>query len=139
MKAKTCLNCAAIAGFTGVAFGAFGAHGLKDVIAPELMAAYQTGVQYHLMHAVVLLAMSAWLYVRPASWIRRSSLMMLLGTILFSGSLYTMAITGERALGVITPFGGVAWLIGWSFLILAAFRLPESECQSSTSPNSAEQ
>ncbi|MEK9766136.1 MAG: DUF423 domain-containing protein, partial [Thalassolituus sp.] len=89
--------------------------------------------------SIVLLAMSAWLYVRPASWIRRSSLMMLLGTILFSGSLYAMAITGERALGVITPFGGVAWLIGWSFLILAAFRLPESECQSTTSPNSAEQ
>ena len=125
MKARLCLNTAAIAGFTGVASGAFGAHGLKDVIAPELMSAYETGVLYHLMHAVVLLAMSVWLFVRPSAWIRRSAWMMLLGLILFSGSLYALAITGERALGVITPFGGVSWLIGWSFLILAAFRLPE--------------
>lgn len=127
MKAKTCLNIAAVTGFTGVAFGAFGAHGLKGVIAPELMAAYQTGVLYHLMHAVVLLALSAWLFVRPASWIKRSAFMMTLGLVLFSGSLYAIALTGERALGVITPFGGVSWLIAWSFLILAAFRLPESE------------
>ena len=55
---------------------------------------------------------------------------MTLGLILFSGSLYAMALTGERTLGVITPFGGVAWLIAWSFLILAAFRLPESEPES---------
>lgn len=53
--------------------------------------------------------------------------MMTLGLVLFSGSLYAIALTGERALGVITPFGGVSWLIAWSFLILAAFRLPESE------------
>lgn len=127
MKAKTCLNIAAVTGFTGVALGAFGAHGLKGVIAPDLMAAYQTGVLYHLMHAVVLLALSAWLFVRPASWIKRSAFMMTLGLVLFSGSLYAIALTGERALGVITPFGGVSWLIAWSFLILAAFRLPESE------------
>lgn len=127
MKARTCLNLAAIAGFTGVAMGAFGAHSLKGVIEPELMQAYQTGVLYHLVHALALLAMGAWLYVRPASWIKRSTYMMVLGLLLFSGSLYTMALTGERALGVITPFGGVAWLIGWAFLILAAFRLPADE------------
>lgn len=130
MRARACLNTAAVAGFTGVAFGAFGAHGLKGVIAPELMAAYETGVLYHLMHAVVLLAMSAWLYVRPASWIRRSAIMMTLGLILFSGSLYAMAMTGQRFLGVITPFGGVSWLIAWAFLILAAFRLPQSPSDS---------
>ena len=127
MQARRCLRIAAVAGFTGVAFGAFGAHGLKGIIAPELMAAYQTGVLYHLVHAVVMLALSAWLYVRPASWIRRSAWMMTLGLILFSGSLYAMALTGERVLGVITPFGGVSWLIGWSFLLLAAFRLPQTE------------
>ena len=127
MQARRCLRIAAVAGFTGVAFGAFGAHGLKGIIAPELMAAYQTGVLYHLVHAVVMLALSAWLYVRPASWIRRSAWMMTLGLVLFSGSLYAMALTGERALGVITPFGGVSWLIGWSFLLLAAFRLPQTD------------
>ena len=57
MKAKTCLNIAAVTGFTGVAFGAFGAHGLKGVIEPDMMAAYQTGVLYHLVHAVVLLSL----------------------------------------------------------------------------------
>ncbi|MEC8103700.1 MAG: DUF423 domain-containing protein [Pseudomonadota bacterium] len=124
MKAKTCLNIAAIGGFTGVAFGAFGAHGLKGVIDPELFAAFETGVLYHLVHAVVLLALSAWLFVRPASWIRRSAYLMTLGTVLFSGSLYALAISGERSLGIITPFGGMCWLIGWAFLILAAFRLP---------------
>ncbi|WP_300425714.1 DUF423 domain-containing protein [Thalassolituus sp.] len=127
MQARRCLRIAAIAGFSGVAFGAFGAHGLKGVIAPELMAAYQTAVLYHLVHAVVLLALSAWLFVRPASWIRRSAWMMTIGLLLFSGSLYAMALTGEKALGIITPFGGVSWLVGWSFLLLAAFRLPESE------------
>jgi len=127
MQARRCLRIAAVAGFTGVAFGAFGAHGLKGVIAPELMTAYQTGVLYHLIHAVVLLALSAWLFVRPASWIKRSAWMMVLGLLLFSGSLYAMALTGERILGIVTPFGGVAWLIGWSFLLLAAFRLPPSE------------
>jgi len=127
MQARRCLRIAAIAGFSGVAFGAFGAHGLKGVIAPELMAAYQTAVLYHLVHAVVLLALSSWLFVRPASWIRRSAWMMTIGLLLFSGSLYAMALTGEKALGIITPFGGVSWLVGWSFLLLAAFRLPESE------------
>ena len=127
MQARRCLRIAAIAGFSGVAFGAFGAHGLKGVIAPELMAAYQTAVLYHLVHAVVLLALSAWLFVRPASWIRRSAWMMTIGLLLFSGILYAMALTGEKALGIITPFGGVSWLVGWSFLLLAAFRLPESE------------
>ncbi|TNC91935.1 MAG: hypothetical protein CSH36_07150 [Thalassolituus sp.] len=67
------------------------------------------------------------MFVRPASWIRRSAWMMSIGLLLFSGSLYAMALTGEKALGIITPFGGVSWLVGWSFLLLAAFRLPESE------------
>ncbi|MDF1763101.1 MAG: DUF423 domain-containing protein [Oleibacter sp.] len=119
------MKIAAIAGFSGVALGAFGAHGLKKVLSPELMSAYQTGVLYHLIHAVVLLVLSAWLFVHPTVWLQRSAVMMLLGLILFSGSLYALALTGERLLGMITPFGGVAWLVAWSFLLLAAIRLPE--------------
>ncbi|AHK17091.1 DUF423 domain-containing protein [Thalassolituus oleivorans] len=126
MQARNTLRVAAVAGFSAVAFGAFGAHGLKGVLAPELMTAYQTGVQYHLVHAVVLLVLAAWSMVRPDRWLSLASGFMTAGLILFSGSLYALALTGERKLGMITPIGGVSWLIGWALLLVAASRIPHS-------------
>lgn len=128
MQARTTLISAAIAGFSGVALGAFGAHGLKSVLSANMLAVWQTAVQYHLIHSVVLLALAVALMTLPPSttttWLRRSAGLMLAGLVLFSGSLYLMALTGIRPLGIITPIGGVSWLIGWGLILLAALKWP---------------
>jgi uncharacterized membrane protein YgdD (TMEM256/DUF423 family) len=101
----------------GVALGAFGAHGLKARLQPDLLAIYETGVRYHLVHGLALFV-AAWLaggdQSRPA---RLAGILFVLGILLFSGSLYLLALTGIRAFGAITPIGGVAWLAAW--LIIA--------------------
>ncbi|MCD8531946.1 MAG: DUF423 domain-containing protein, partial [Saccharospirillaceae bacterium] len=79
MQAKNTLTAAAVAGFSGVALGAFGAHGLKGVLSADMLTVYQTAVQYHLIHAVVLLALSLWLQVQPSRWLSWSARLMLLG------------------------------------------------------------
>lgn len=132
MKAKASLISAAISGFSAVALGAFGAHGLKTILSPKLMAAWQTAVQYHLVHSAVLLILafsllSLSLPAQADKWLKHSANMMLAGILLFSGSLYLMALTGIRPLGMITPIGGISWLIGWGFLLLAALKLPQTD------------
>jgi len=131
MQARTTLISAAIAGFSGVALGAFGAHGLKSVLSANMLAVWQTAVQYHLIHSVVLLALAVALMTLPpgttTTWLRRSAGLMLAGLVLFSGSLYLMALTGIRPLGIITPMGGVSWLIGWGLILLAALKWPAGD------------
>jgi uncharacterized membrane protein YgdD (TMEM256/DUF423 family) len=117
---RTFLIVAAFAGFTGVTLGAFGAHGLRDRISPDLLAVYQTGVQYHLIHALALLAVA--MAPRAASRLfPTAGWLFVLGIVLFSGSLYTMAVTGMTKLGMVTPLGGLAFLAGWALLAIAAF------------------
>jgi uncharacterized membrane protein YgdD (TMEM256/DUF423 family) len=120
MQARTTLTLASVSGFLAVALGAFGAHGLKPLLSADLLQVYQTGVQYHLLHTVVLLALGIWQLVQPQRWLNRAAIMMLLGIVLFSGSLYLLAVTGIRILGVITPLGGVSWLAAWLMLAMAA-------------------
>jgi len=88
-------------------------------------------VQYHLVHSVVLLALAVALMTLPpgttTTWLRRSAGLMLAGLLLFSGSLYLMALTGIRPLGIITPMGGVSWLIGWGLILLAALKWPAGD------------
>lgn len=131
MQARSFLVLAAIAGFSGVALGAFGAHSLKGTLEPHQLGWWNTAVQYHLVHAVVLLGVSVWLQISPndscSRWLRRTGIMMVLGLLLFSGSLYSMALTDMRALGMITPFGGLSWLMGWFGLVLVASTLKPSE------------
>lgn len=139
MNARLTMLIAAIAGLTGVGLGAFGAHGLKSVLSPDMMTVWHTAVQYHLVHAAALLALAFGLQNSllgcsaqegrraSAKWLGRSAVMMTLGLLLFSGSLYTMALTGIRPLGIITPFGGVSWLIGWALLIPAALSFSDAE------------
>ncbi|UZR30512.1 DUF423 domain-containing protein [Methylococcus mesophilus] len=114
-----------VAGFTGVAMGAFGAHGLKNVIAPEMLAVYQTGVQYHFWHALglglVALLMRQAPQFRTLAW---AAWLMLAGIVLFSGSLYLLAVSGIRWLGVITPFGGMAFLAAWACVAAHGWRQP---------------
>ena len=120
--ASTFTIIAGLLGFLGVAFGAFGAHALaarfKD--QPNLEASYKTGAQYHLYHALALLG-TAWASTQWSSGlITAAGWLFLLGTILFSGSLYALALTGNRKLGAITPLGGLAFLAGWLCLALGA-------------------
>jgi uncharacterized membrane protein YgdD (TMEM256/DUF423 family) len=106
---------AAILGFCGVLFGAFGAHLLRGLLDKSGMAqVWQTGVFYHLTHAVVLLIVSGW---RPLP--RAAVNLMVSGVIVFSGSLYVLALTNIKWLGAITPLGGLALLAGWLFLAWA--------------------
>lgn len=111
----------AAAGFTAVAMGAFGAHAFKPRLSSELFAIYQTGVLYHLVHAVALWALA--LYGRATSRnVGLAAGAFSVGIVVFSGSLYVLALTGTRWLGAITPLGGVAFLAGWVLAARAAAR-----------------
>jgi uncharacterized membrane protein YgdD (TMEM256/DUF423 family) len=108
----------ALAMAAGVALGAFGAHGLRARLSPDLLAIYETGVRYHLVHGLGLLA-AAWLAGHDQSRASRTAgLLFAVGILLFSGSLYLLALTGVRALGAVTPLGGVAWIAAWLLLAL---------------------
>lgn len=116
------LTLGAVNAFLCVALGAFGAHGLKQTLAVDMLAVYQTGVQYHFYHALGLIAIGLMLLRFPASkpmaW---AGWLMLAGIVLFSLSLYALSLTGIRGLGIITPFGGVAFLSAWATLAYGAW------------------
>lgn len=105
--------------FLGVALGAFGAHGLKTMISPELLAVYQTGVTYQMWHAFALIAIALMQQHDPQSRLLKwAGALMFLGILLFSGSLYVLAILNFSEVGKITPIGGVSFLVAWSLLII---------------------
>jgi uncharacterized membrane protein YgdD (TMEM256/DUF423 family) len=102
-----------ISGFISVAAGAFGAHALRSRLTPEYLGAFETGARYQMYHALALLAV-AWAITRGAgSTAQWAGWLFLIGTVLFSGSLYGLALSGIRWIGAITPLGGVAFLAGW--------------------------
>lgn len=114
----------ALLAFLGVAAGAFGAHWLRSFVPADLLAVFETGARYQMYHSFGLifaaLTMSRWPGKLPAA----AGALFILGTLLFSGSLYLMALTGVRWLGAITPLGGVAFLTGWACLALGVLRAP---------------
>ena len=112
----------AVSAALAVAAGAFAAHALRARLAPDLLAVFETGARYQMYHALALLA-AAWASGRwPAAWVRAAGWLFVAGTVLFSGSLYALALSGVRWLGAITPLGGVAWLAAWACLAWAAWR-----------------
>lgn len=120
--AKHYLMAAALSGFIAVALGAFGAHGLKQRLSADLLAVYQTGVQYHFYHTFALLAVGLLMLHMPANTsLRWSGLLFIVGIVIFSGSLYVLSLTGVKWLGAITPLGGVAFLVAWLLLARAAW------------------
>jgi uncharacterized membrane protein YgdD (TMEM256/DUF423 family) len=120
--AKNFLVAAALSGFLAVALGAFGAHGLKQRLSADLLAVFQTGVQYHFYHTFALLAVGLLMLQMPTSGaLRWSGILFIAGIVVFSGSLYILSLTGVRWLGAITPLGGVAFLVAWLLLARAAW------------------
>jgi uncharacterized membrane protein YgdD (TMEM256/DUF423 family) len=121
--ARLWLLLSAFAGFTGVALGAFAAHGLKNRLTPEYLAVFQTGTHYQLVHALALFGVGLLALHMPGRLVNLAGGAFAVGILLFSGSLYLLTLSGIGKLGMITPFGGVAFLIGWLCLGLAAWRL----------------
>ena len=123
MQRNPWIMVAAVAGFSAVALGAFGAHALKDLLDPQMLTAYRTGSLYHLVHAPVLLVVALWIQQSGSSaWLRFSAWAFTAGIVLFSGSLYLMASTGMSGLGAITPLGGLAFLTAWTGLFVQAVK-----------------
>jgi uncharacterized membrane protein YgdD (TMEM256/DUF423 family) len=117
------LMLAAFFGFTGVALGAFAAHGLKNRLSAEYLAIFHTGVTYQLVHTLALLGVALLAAQIPGRLMTWAGSSFVIGILLFSGSLYLLTLTGISKLGIVTPFGGLAFLIGWFCLGLAAWRL----------------
>ena len=112
----------AIAGLTAVALGAFAAHGLKGKLPPDLFEVFEVGARYHMYHALALFAV-AWATTRwPGGATTAAGWFFAAGIVLFSGSLYALAVTGIRPLGAITPLGGACFLVGWVLLGWAVWR-----------------
>ena len=120
--ARTFVLIGAVLGGLGVLTGALGGHQLKRVLDPEMLAVFQTGVQYHLIHALALLGVAAWLARGGGRRATVAGWLMLAGVVLFSGSLYALALTGVRILGLITPFGGLSFIAGWTALAFDAWK-----------------
>jgi uncharacterized membrane protein YgdD (TMEM256/DUF423 family) len=120
--ARLWLLLSACAGFTGVALGAFAAHGLKNELTPAYLAVFQTGTHYQLIHALALFGVGLLASLRPAPLVNRAGALFALGIALFSGSLYALTLSGIGALGMVTPFGGLAFLAGWLCLGVAAWK-----------------
>jgi uncharacterized membrane protein YgdD (TMEM256/DUF423 family) len=122
-SARFFLTCAALAGALAVMLGAFGAHALKARLTPDMLAIYQTAVQYHFWHALALGLIGLLALNLPASGaLRVSGWLMVAGLVVFSGSLYALALTGIRLLGAVTPFGGLSFIAGWLTLAWAVWR-----------------
>jgi uncharacterized membrane protein YgdD (TMEM256/DUF423 family) len=115
------LGLGAVSAALAVALGAFAAHGLRARLSPEALQTFETGARYHMYHALALLAV-AWAVTRwPGTAVSVAGWLFIAGTLLFSGSLYLLAITGVRILGAITPVGGFAFILGWLALAWAAW------------------
>ncbi len=119
MKPSVFLFLGTTCAFLAVALGAFGAHGLKNMISPEMLAVYKTGVEYQMWHAFGLIGIALMQQHDAQSLLLKwAGALMFLGIILFSGSLYALAILNLPILGAITPIGGVSFLVSWSLLII---------------------
>lgn len=119
---RTFFLIGALSAFVGVAAGAFGAHGLKERLSADMLAVFETGVRYQMYHAFALVA-AAWAAARwPGALTSASGWLFVAGTLVFSGSLYVLSLTGLRWLGAITPIGGLAFLAGWLCLAAACWK-----------------
>lgn len=108
--------------FISVAAGAFGAHALRARLAPDLLAIFETGARYQMYHSIALVLLGLFVASRPSALANGAGIALTLGIVLFSGSLYALALTGIRGLGAVTPLGGLGFLAGWAMFAVAAWR-----------------
>lgn len=120
--AKLLLMLGSASGALAVVVGAFGAHGLKEMLSEEMMAIYKTGVEYHFYHTLALLAVGVLAQHFRSSLLAASGWSFVAGILLFSGSLYALSISGVRLLGAITPLGGLCFIAGWILLAMAVMK-----------------
>lgn len=119
---KTIIMTASVFLALAVAIGAFGAHGLKSHLSTEMLTTYKTGVEYHFYHALGLLLVGVLAVYMPSVQLKWSAIFLGAGIILFSGSLYVLAITGIKWIGAITPLGGLSFIAGWILLFVAVWK-----------------
>ncbi len=112
----------AASAFLSVAAGAFGAHALRARLSADMQTIFETGARYHMYHSLGLIVIGLFAAQRPSPLLQGAGWAMLVGIVLFSGSLYALALSGIRVLGAITPLGGLGFLAGWGLLALAAWR-----------------
>jgi len=122
--ARIFLFIAAIGGFLSVTLGAFGTHDLKDQLSTDMLAVFRTGVHYQALHSLTLFGIGLLALQHPSRPLAWSGTLICMGMLLFSGSLYLLAISGNNSLGMITPVGGLALMGGWLLLGIAAWRIP---------------
>ena len=120
---KQFLIISALGMFLGVALGAFGAHGLKQKISQEMLNIWNTAVLYHMFHCLGLAIVAlSFKFFGGTHWFLWSGWALIIGILIFSGSLYILALSGVRWLGAITPFGGLSLLAGWGLFVLALYK-----------------
>ena len=107
-----------------VALGAFGAHGLRGRLVPDMLMTFEIGVRYQMYHALGLLAVGLALSRWPSSAVALAGWLFIVGTLVFSGSLYALSLSGQRWLGAVTPLGGAAFIAGWILLVWAVWARP---------------
>jgi uncharacterized membrane protein YgdD (TMEM256/DUF423 family) len=122
MKNQTILISGAVFMALGVLLGAFGAHALKNILSPEMLAVYKTGVEYQFYHAIGLLLIGLIGFHIKSKYLQWSGPFIAVGIILFSGSLYVLALSGIKAIGAITPVGGLSFVAGWICLAIAIIK-----------------
>lgn len=127
MKRQPLIVCAAFLLLTGVAAGAFGTHGLKRVITPDLLTTWNTGVLYQLVHGLGILVTSLLHGSMSKNLLRMAGYAMVIGTLIFSGSIYLIVLTGVTRIGAVTPIGGVLFLTAWAMVAIAAWSGTNSE------------
>ncbi|MBI3779285.1 MAG: DUF423 domain-containing protein [Gammaproteobacteria bacterium] len=121
--AKTFLILGGFNAALAVLFGAFGAHALKARLPADMLAIYQTGIHYHLFHSLGLIAVGLVAMQIPASaYLKGAGWLMLAGVVLFCGSLYILSLSGQRWLGMVTPFGGISFILSWTLFVIALFK-----------------
>lgn len=121
-SARACLLLGSAYGFLAVALGAFGAHALKARLSADMLAVWRTAVEYHFYHALALLLVGLLMRSAPSAPLSASGACFATGILLFSGSLYVLALSGVRVLGAITPLGGLFFLAGWACLFYGALK-----------------
>jgi uncharacterized membrane protein YgdD (TMEM256/DUF423 family) len=123
-NARYIIIAAALLAMLAVILGAFGAHALKKTLTDDMLTVYNTAVDYHFIHALGVLLIGILLSQYPeSSWLLAAAITLIIGMIVFSGSLYALSLTGIRTLGMITPLGGLAFIIGWLLMAVGVYRI----------------